>query len=115
MVQTFYKIVEKVFGVKWVYCEYCGARIRCPEHGVTYIVKDYDSYGFPFYYCDKCVEEYHTALGALMHDHILDILAGVEEYLSPGCRVKVKKRRWWWRNNKKAVIEVEDDGFKNSR
>jgi len=48
-------------------CKLCGKEVTCPEHGDKYIVEERDVDGGYFYYCEKCVEEYETALGSLVH------------------------------------------------
>jgi len=52
-------------------CRRCGRKVRCEVHGDRYIVEDFvfDCESFPFYYCERCVEEFKTALGSVVHDH----------------------------------------------
>jgi hypothetical protein len=73
-------------------CEVCGENVECPEHGEKWIVKEYsDLDGSVFYYCEKCVVEYATALGAIVHDHIFEkIIASAKEM-----GVKVEGKPWW--------------------
>lgn len=79
-------------------CKICGKKVSCKEHGDTFIVEDEDLCGLKFYYCDKCVEEYFTALGAVVHDHIVDVMqskefekAWEEVFSFPMPKFKIKK------------------------
>jgi len=58
-------------------CPECGARVKCEEHGRWWIHAYHEeepkiALGASFW-CEKCVEEYETAGGAIVHDHIFDI------------------------------------------
>ena len=66
-------------------CKKCGKKVSCKEHGEEYIEEIMDLAGLPVYYCDKCVEEYRTALGAIVHDHLADFL-GQEVHVVRGKR-----------------------------
>jgi hypothetical protein len=54
-------------------CKFCNKKVACSEHGEHYIEEIMES-GIPVYYCSKCVEEYKTAFGAIVHDHLADVL-----------------------------------------
>jgi hypothetical protein len=68
-------------------CEVCGKKVECREHGAGHIVKDYALDGLVFYYCTKCVEEYETAFGAVVHDHFIEVLAEFAKQIDPHIKV----------------------------
>jgi hypothetical protein len=65
------EIIEKIKNktIEGVKCEVCGRRFRCEEHGFKYIKKILDSFDNPVYFCEKCVIEYKTVFGAIVHMH----------------------------------------------
>jgi len=50
-------------------CEICGEKVKCKEHGNKHVKIVLDSFDQPVYFCEKCVIEYHTAFGAIVHWH----------------------------------------------
>lgn len=59
-------------------CKICDKKVLCKEHGNAYVHEDEDLCGLAFYWCEKCVEKYFTALGAIIHDHIIDVMQSKE-------------------------------------
>jgi len=50
-------------------CEICGEKVKCEEHGTKHVKKILDSFDNPVYFCEKCVIDYKTAFGAIVHWH----------------------------------------------
>jgi|BEDMetMinimDraft_1075159.scaffolds.fasta_scaffold36386_2 hypothetical protein len=54
---------------KEINCKICGEKVKCEEHGSKHVKIVLDSFDQPVYFCEKCVIEYHTAFGAIVHWH----------------------------------------------
>jgi hypothetical protein len=54
---------------KIVKCPLCKEKVECDKHGVKYIKYIIDMFDNPVYYCEKCVIEYKTVFGAIIHMH----------------------------------------------
>jgi len=56
-------------GFPKIRCEKCGGWVVCGIHGAKHIKKIFDSFDNPVYFCERCVIEYKTVFGAIVHMH----------------------------------------------
>jgi len=64
-----------------VKCPRCGEEVKCDLHGDGWVKMDF-SFGLkslPFFWCDKCFEEYMSVFGSVIHDHFTDFINGVSK------------------------------------
>ena len=54
---------------KTVNCVVCNEKVKCKEHGTKHIKHIIDMFDNPVYYCERCVIEYKTVFGAIVHMH----------------------------------------------
>ena len=54
---------------KHYYCEICGEKVKCEGHGAKHVKIVLDSFDQPVYFCEKCLIDYKTVFGSIIHWH----------------------------------------------
>jgi len=54
---------------KEINCKICGEKVKCEGHGAKHVKKILDSFDNPVYFCEKCLIDYKTVFGSIVHWH----------------------------------------------